>query len=105
MEETEVSMSLNTENSMRVKPDPPIVSALPNRSREIERPTQRDLDNVKKELAESLDIEARLIERQMELHKLERDLKVSIENVQLEKKLSFLRSQRDSIAEMRETNT
>jgi hypothetical protein len=68
-------------------------------------PTKEEFEKLKKELADSLDAEAKLVERQIELHTEERDLKVAIENAQLKNKLAALQAQKEKLATTKESNT
>jgi hypothetical protein len=61
-------------------------------------PTKGEFEKLKKELMDSLDAEATLVDRQIELHSEERDLKVAIENAQVEHTLATLRAQKEKLA-------
>ena len=66
--------------------------------------SQEDLEKLKQELKESLDAEAKVVDKQMELLMERRDIKIALEDAQVEEELSKLRSEKQRLVATREAN-
>ena len=66
--------------------------------------TQDGLDQIREELSDALDAEAETVDKQISLLQEKRDLKVALEDAEMEVHLSKLRAERDKLEATKRMN-
>ena len=93
------SVDSGNSSSNNNKPD-----ASPSSARGGVFPSQQDLDKLRQDLAEALDAESTTVDKQMALLQERRNLKVALEDAEMECHLVKLRAEKEKLMATKEMN-